>query len=387
MKKKKENSLVYENLRQSIIPAAFFGFEPLHVRITEEDRKNAKIIDKKGNHDCDPDLNFIDFKTEEKVALLRLAQEKGVQGGQPLMIYSENENKNNINIHLDVIGNSKGISEALTIASTIAILNNLKIEHTLIINCIGDKDSTHKFTKALTEYYRTHINALPPKCRQLMKKDIFSVTHCAREMCPQIAEEAPKSMNFLSEQSRIHFKEVLDYLDFSNISYIIDDTLLPNKNYSSHVVFKITNSKESPAPILAFGSRYNFLSKKLGNKREMGAVGITLVLNKKQLGETKKKIKIPTSPFFFIHIGTEARLKSIGVLEALRQKNIPINHAIIKDKLSGQLTQAEEKKTKHVLLMGQRECIDNSVIIRNNENRSQKAVKLSILADTLKKLL
>ncbi len=379
---------IYEQVHESARTALYFGFIPEKIKSTEDDIRHAKALDKKEEHEIEAELAPIDFKTEDKVTLIRIANERGAQGGQPLMTYRESETRNQLFIHLDIIGNSKAVSEALIIGAARSILNDAGIDTTVVVNCIGDKDSTQRFTKALTEYYRLHLNTLPPECRQLIKKDVFSVTLCARDSCAVIAEESPRSMNFLSEPSRVHFKEVLEYMDLSNIPYIIDDTLLPGKSYASHTVFKLIESTTNKNPtVYAYGARYNTLSKRIGGKRELGAVGITIAINKKEIGEIKKKIKIPASPFFFIHVGTEARLRSIGILELLRQEKLPLEHSIIKDKLSGQLAQAEERRAPYVLLMGQRECIDESVIIRNTENRSQKSVKIADLPQTLKKLL
>jgi hypothetical protein len=68
------------------------------------------------------------------------------------------------------------------------------------------------------------------ECRQLFKKDPFELLGCQNEKCKKINEMAPRSMNFLSEASRIHFQEVLEYMEALGIPYKINNILSATRN-------------------------------------------------------------------------------------------------------------------------------------------------------------
>ena len=70
----------------------------------------------------------------------------------------------------------------------------------------------------------------------------------------------------------------------------------------------------------------------------------------------------------------------------LRKQKIPVYHSITKDKITGQLTGAEYMKATHVLIMGQKEAIENSMVVRDIITREQETVPVENLAEFLKNI-
>jgi histidyl-tRNA synthetase len=93
---------------------------------------------------------------------------------------------------------------------------------------------------------------------------------------------------------------------------------------------------------------------------------------------------IKKSKIYFIQLGFEAKLRSLEVIEILRKARIPVLHSLNKDSLSIQLGNAERLGLPYSLILGQKEALDRTVIIRNMENRSQETVKISDLAEYIK---
>ena len=89
---------------------------------------------------------------------------------------------------------------------------------------------------------------------------------------------------------------------------------------------------------------------------------------------------------YFIQFGIDAKLKSLNIMEILRKAKFPVIQSISKDKLGSQLGHAEKLGVKYVMIFGQREALDNTVIVRNMETRSQDNVKISDLKEYIKKL-
>ena len=81
-----------------------------------------------------------------------------------------------------------------------------------------------------------------------------------------------------------------------------------------------------------------------------------------------------------------SRLKETEVVHMLRQARIPVAHSLSKDGLSIQLAIAEKTRVPYTIILGQKEAIDGTVIIRNMNNRSQDTVKIKDLSDYLKKV-
>ncbi len=84
---------------------------------------------------------------------------------------------------------------------------------------------------------------LPGQCRHISREDIFEALNCGDTACRELAEGAPKSMSYLTEPSRKHFMEVLEYLESLKIPYAINHKLLGSRSYCSGILFEIRPRK------------------------------------------------------------------------------------------------------------------------------------------------
>lgn len=390
----------YEHLDQASETGLFYGFTPLALpHITQNDSTLAKSIsDGDVVIDNDNHEEGAIIRLEEKIALLHLYEkEKMASLSQPVMLsykkpFSGDRRKVSVkesHLGLEIIGTSKSIAEAILLQASLAILTDTgETDLHVEINSIGDKESIARFSRELTTYYRKHINELSADCKQLFKKDVFSVLACDDEVCRRLAVECPKSINFLSEKSRIHFKEVLEYLETLEIPYVINNALVANRDYCGETIFEIRGADPKGHP-KAIGIRYDTLAKRLGHKKEIPAVGVTIALDKKAAkGEAIKMttVKEILSPqICFMQLGFEAKLKSLGLIETLRQARIPVIQSLAKDKMAGQVGMAEKSQAPIVIIMGKKEAMENSVIVRETSTRSQDTVKLGDVVARLKK--
>ncbi len=89
---------------------------------------------------------------------------------------------------------------------------------------------------------------------------------------------------------------------------------------------------------------------------------------------------------FFVQIGLEAKLHSLTIVEMLRKARIPMAQSLSKDSLGVQLGMAERLEVPYVLIFGQKEAMDNVVIVRNMQNHSQETIKIDEVVDYIKHL-
>lgn len=390
----------YENLDQVLEAGLFYGFTPLatpsiHPNDSSEAKKisEGEIVVDHDNHE-----EGATVRLEEKIALLHLYdKEKMGSLPQPLMFSyrkpftGDRRKPNSKESHygFEILGTNKSIAEAILIQFAISILkeageDDLHVE----INSIGDKESLARFTREVTAYYRKHLHNLPAKCRETFKKDVFSLLGCDHQECTKLAEDCPKAINYLSEKSRQHFKEVLEFLETLEIPYSINNALVANRDYCDETVFEIRKSDPKAHP-LAIGIRYDALAKRLGHKKELAAVGVSIALPTKAVKGTTVKAstvaKILDPQICFMQLGFEAKLKSLKLVETLRQARIPIIQSLAKDKMAGQVGMAEKYQSPVVIIMGKKEAMEDSVIIRETSTRSQDSVLLPNAPARLKK--
>lgn len=402
-KPNEQKFIPHENLDKIGEIPVYYGFQPhKSPEIKKADLDQAKsLLEGDFIDDEDDAKNRFPLHVEEKIALLRMYTENNMHTlPQPVMFYFKEPFKGSIKkggstfnryCDLEIMGGSKSIAEALLIQTTRAMLaeegyDNIYVE----INSIGDRDSINRFTRDLTNHYRKNINDMHAECRQLFKKDVFELLGCQNDKCKKINESAPKSMNFLTESSRIHFQEVLEYLEALQIPYKINNNLIGNKKYCTETIFSINNldhetDKKKPR-VLAIGVRYDGLSKKIGCKKEIHGVGISILIKGGKV-ELRKDIKKTKRPFAsFVQLGFESKLLSLSIIESLRKEKIPLYLSLARDRLGAQVSAVEKYHIPYALIMGKKEALDKTVIVRNNDTHAQETVNIDELPKYMKKL-
>jgi histidyl-tRNA synthetase len=294
----------------------------------------------------------------------------------------------------EIMGSSKSTSESLLLKCVISILEELGYKDICIdINSIGDRESVNRFERELNTHFRKNSHLLSAKSKQDFKKNIYSIFKQNTPDVKEFLKTAPQTVGTLSDNGRIHFKEVLESLEAFGVIYKINSAVLSNKLFANYTTFEIRTLPEngdtdtSKTELLAYGYRYNSLGKKLGAKREIPTIGATIMVKRNKDLAKKVIVKNIKKPkFYLVQLGNTAKLKALNVVEMLRKHNIPIYHSITKDKITGQLTGAEYMKATHVLIMGQKEAMEDSMVVRDILSRKQETVSLKDLPKYLKSL-
>ncbi|MDO8520612.1 MAG: histidine--tRNA ligase [bacterium] len=421
--------------------ALYYGFQPIDLPMLE--REEVFLSTQSADTDLiGKEMYTLKTKGGDKLALrpegtapaMRAYLEHGMQSqSQPIKLYyygsffrHDNPQRGRYRefrqFGIEMIGSPKSISDAMVIYLTVMILNDVGLKNIIIdVNSIGDKDSRVPYLRELTQYYRKHINKLCGNCRERIKVNPLRLLDCKNAECLPFKEKAPQSIAHLTPAAKAHFKEVLEYLDALKLTYRINPHLVRGLDYYTHTVFEVTEIPPDIAPealaenatqleetgeekdrrkmkderkaaanaplALAGGGRYDYLARELGSKKDVPAVGGSIGVDRVLLSPNYKAVapRIVKKPkIYFIQLGFEAKLKALQIIEILRNARIPVTHSLNKDSLSGQLGVAEKLGVPYAIIFGQKEALENTVIVRHMLTRSQDTVKLAKLADYIK---
>lgn len=400
-KAKESRSITYEHLDKIGEVSLYYGFVPSKSpSVSKNDIDAAKdILENDYVEDKNDEHGHLPLHVEEKIALVRMYEEKNMHTlPQPVMLYFKDPCKNPIKktararyADLEILGSSGPIAEATLIQTARAMLKLEGYEDTVVeINSIGDKDSIARFTRELTSYYRKNVNEMTPACRQIFKHDPFELLASRDEACKNLNAGAPRALDFLTEVSRRHLEEVLEYLEALQIPYTVNNGLIGNRRYCTETIFTIVGSNPAKKPterqILAIGVRYNGLSKRLGMKRDIQGVGISLLIKENKNGLRKPLTKFKKPIASFIQLGLDSKLLSLEIIESLRQVKIPLYLSLAKDRLGAQVSSVEKYHTPYLIVMGKKEAIEKTAIVRRNDTHSQEIVPLSELPRYMQKI-
>jgi len=389
--------------------ASFYEFQPIQTPILEKVElfttsigETTDIIEKEMYNLKTKGREQLVLRPEGTAAVVRAYIENGMQSlPQPVMLHyhgpffryersQKGRTREFQQFGLEILGETDAIADAVIIKTTQAILEEAgKIKNlTLKINSVGDKECRETYQRELINYYKKNSTKLCKNCVRRLKTNPMRLLDCKEEGCQEIKENAPQIMNFLCTGCSNHFKDVLETLDASEVSYYLDHTLVRGLDYYSRTAFEFID--EDTGLVVCGGGRYDPLSKILSGKEVSGvgaAIGIDRVLEK---NKKKQSVKTTTkrgkpAKVFFIQLGVGARYKSLAVLEKLRKSKIPTKHSLSKSSLKGQLKLASKLKIPYTLILGQKEALEDSIIVRNMITTSQETIKIEKLIDHLKK--
>lgn len=393
--------------------AVYYGFKPIETPIMEYEKvftsgigEGTDIVDKEMYRLKTKGEDILALRPEHTASLMRAYMQHGMQNTpQPVMFYQYGPTFRHDNpqrgryrqfwqFDLDSLGSGKSIMDALIIKTGISILQEAGAQNlTIDINSIGDKECRNSYIKELSNYYKKNYKILSAIDRERLKKNPLRILDSKDPKTKELNENAPDSVSFLCPDCKKHFKEVLEYLEEMGIQYNINKNLVRGLSYYTRTVFEIMEESQNEEGInrlaIAGGGRYDYLAKQLGNKKDVPAVGMSIGVDRVIASPWYKKLSpriIKKPKIYFIQLGGEAKLKSLNIVEILRKAHIPIAQALSKDSLGSQLAIAEKLQIPYTLIFGQKEAIDNTVIVRNMTNRSQETIKLTKLLEYLKEL-
>ncbi len=290
----------------------------------------------------------------------------------------------------EMIGDANAVVDAQLILVSYLFLKELGVDATVHINSIGTPESRVNYKNALVSYFRTKRNKLSEEDKKRLLKNPMRLLDSKEPGMMELKAEAPQIVDWLDEESKAHFMRVLEYLDELNVPYQLDPYLVRGLDYYTRTVFELYSTSTDPElaqSALGGGGRYDGLAEILGGRPTPAAgfaIGMDRVYN--QLKETMT-IPVPTCEIFVAHLGEQGRKRALAVFEELRKAGLKAGEAFAKDSIKGQMEIANKKNAKFAVIIGQKEVIDGTAIIRDMDAGTQEIIDVRKVIHELQKKL
>jgi len=308
---------------------------------------------------------------------------------RPVLLYSYDQvpRTGETAVTFHIFNVNRSIAEAILIHATRALVGELGYtDHTVRINSLGDTDSLTRYSRELATFLKKRLDTMPPAARELMKEHPLSALAHLVEQDHELAYRSPNPLEYLSDPSRKHFREIIEYLDMSETPYEIDPKMLGHHECYSDAIFSIdiaSDDKVLGAPITARGGRFDEFVYRTTRTRTP-AVGAVVILKNSKAPARAPRPKVTTPTVFIVQLGFGPKIKSLLLIDSLRRAGVPVFHNLASDSLSTQLREAEARGVKYTLIIGQKEFVENTVIMRDMEMRNQEYVSQENLILRLK---
>ncbi|OIP59210.1 MAG: histidine--tRNA ligase [Candidatus Moranbacteria bacterium CG2_30_45_14] len=293
--------------------------------------------------------------------------------------------------NFELYGESDPILDAQTIQLAYRVVQQLGLKNIEFqVNSIGVPESRREYEKALVRYLEAQKSKLCQNCRERLTTNPMRILDCKEDKCIQLTAQVPQSIDYLDQESRDHFKRLLEYLDELELPYTINTRLVRGLDYYTKTVFEIwSNDKDGKKYSLGGGGRYDRLIQMMGGEATP-AIGFGLGLDRIILEMKHTQVKPyqePRARVFLAQLGDMAKKKSLKLFSELERNSLLVAESFGRGSLRSQMRVANRMGAEVTIIIGQKEALDDTAIVKDMVSGTQETVTHERLADAIKKIL
>lgn len=296
-------------------------------------------------------------------------------------------------VGFEVIGGDEPAVDAMLLNIAYRLLKESGIESLIHVNSIGCRDCRPLYIEELVAHYRTNRTKTCEDCKRRLTKNPLRVLDCKEEGCQEVKQGAPHIVDKLCEPCKKHFMQVLEFCDELNIPYTLNPFLVRGLDYYNRTVFECmpaVEDEDSPSQsAFGGGGRYDYLVDYMGG-RPTPAAGFAHGIER-IVAEMRRKNVMPAREkrpqVFVAQLGDLARKKALMLFEEFRAAGFRVREHFSKSALSDQMKIADKCKAPFSVILGQREVMEGTVIIRDMDSRIQEIVDRNKVVSIVEKKL
>jgi len=261
-------------------------------------------------------------------------------------------------------------------------LKDIRLE----LNTLGSSASRKAYREILVEYLSQHSDVLDEDSQRRLKTNPMRILDSKNPQMQAMIDAAPSLMDYLDEESSLHFKQLTSILDEAGVNYSINTRLV--RGLCKTVFEWVTDALGAQGTICA-GGRYDGLVEQLGG-RETPAAGFAMGIERiLSLLEDSGRQMVNSVDVFVILQGDKAQLEGLPMVESIRNElpQLTIQTNCGGGSFKSQMKKADKSAARVALILGENEITSQSVGIKYlREKAEQKSVQRTALIDELSQL-
>jgi len=287
---------------------------------------------------------------------------------------------------IEVIGTESPVVDVEVIAAALEVYEKLGLKNLkILLNSVGCKKCRVDYVQKLKEFIEDKKIFLCSECINRYKKNPLRVLDCKKDSCQKIIKKAPRITENLCQECRLHFAEVISYLDDLKIKYCIDYRLVRGLDYYTKTAFEIVSGELGAQNAIGGGGRYDDLAEELEGKPTPG-VGFAAGIERMIIVMNQQKIEWPKYKeidVFVTTVSEENKVIAFKLLQKIRNFGLSADMDYSGGSLKSQMRIANKVGARYVIIMGQEEFAKGLVILRNMKTKKQREVQTDNLINEL----
>ncbi len=351
--------------------------------------KHTDVVEKEMFEFEDKGGDAVALRPEGTAGIARAYINHGMQNlPQPLKVFYEeamfryeNPQSGRLREHhqagFEILGSASSAADAQLILIGRNLLNDLGVTFNLQINSIGCPGCREAYKNILMEHYRPLRRQMCENCKHRLLKNPLRLLDCKEEACQKLRQGAPHIVDYLDEECKKHFMQVLEFLDEIGVSYDMNPFLVRGLDYYTRTVFEFWPTGDTHAQSsLINGGRYDNLIEELGGL-PTPAVGFGAGVERLISRIKEEGVVVPPASrpdIFVAHLGLEARKRGMLLFEDLRKQGFSLAENFAKESLKQQLEAANKMRAKFTLILGQKEMQEKTILLRDMDAGVQETI-------------
>lgn len=237
----------------------------------------------------------------------------------------------------------------------------------LEINSLGSQTARADYRKRLVEYLSDHQAVLDEDSQRRLQSNPLRILDSKNPAMQAVIVGAPRLLDVLDEESRVHFEKLQQLLDSAGVAYQVNPRLVRGLDYYTKTVFEWITDRLGAQGTVCAGGRYDGLVEQLGGRPTVAAgfaMGVERLMALLEEGAT-----VPAAAqadFYFAVVGVEAERQGVVWAEQLRSACPEIRLMVNcgGGGFKAQLKRADKSGATFALVLGEEEVRDGRVGVK-----------------------
>lgn len=283
---------------------------------------------------------------------------------------------------VEVFGSSDPAIDAEVVSVTVNYfkllgLNDIKVR----INSLGDKESFTNYRNALVDYFTPNKNSLSELSQERLNTNPMRILDSKEEQDQELIKNAPKTNDYLNQESQEIFTKVKEYLDLLEVDFVEDYTLVRGLDYYTHLVFEIEAIINGKPLAIGGGGRYDGLVELLDGP-STPAVGYAMGLDRVILALEEAEVELPLKygiDAYLLYVNDEEKRTAIYLNQMLRMNGFRTDTNYLSKSLKSQFKTADRIHSEFYIILNSDDIKENVVTVKNTHTKEEEKVDLEYL--------
>jgi histidyl-tRNA synthetase len=363
-----------------------YGFAPIYFPLLEKTElfirsigSDTDVVAKEMYTFLDRNEESLTLRPEGTAGCVRAALEHGLLHNQtpkfwyvgPMFRYERPQKgryRQFYQIGIEAFGIASPDLDAEIISMSYAFLKKLGLnEHIkLELNTLGQKAERSAYQQALVNYLQQHQHELDEDSQRRLTTNPLRILDSKVAATQALLKYAPKLNDYLSEETRAHFKGVTTRLDALGIAYTLNPHLVRGLDYYNLTAFEWTTDLLGAQATVCGGGRYDGLVAELSGEATpafgfaLGLERLLLLLDQAQAYPDFTS----DAQVFLVLSGERAMLKGFVLAQSLRDQGVRVAMSYGEASFKNQFKKADKSGAAFALIMGEDEINRQQVSLK-----------------------